>query len=286
MYGIVAADALGAVNGASCETNNSTASTGTMNVSPVLYPNLEVSSLQVPPVIPSEALFNVTYVVTNTGTGQANGPWVDAISFGTVSNSTVLLTVTNSGNIPAHGSYSKQVSLTAPSCISGNFEVCVMPDQYLQVNSQACSPAAAECAPVQLQLSYPALQFLSFTKPQSVIGGVPFAVNWTVTNVGNATATGPWEDVVYIMGSPSPNPALGVPVATNIISGPLAPGATYNQAANVTLPPTQAGNYYVLFQTDAATNLQECAGRANNIVLSQVPLQVQPSFQWQGYRPQ
>ncbi len=287
LYAIVATDTGDVVNTASCETHNSTASTGTIAVTATIYPNLQAISVKVPTNIASGESFQVTYAISNAGTGPATGTWVDAIDIGTNgsfgSNTVIFGTVTNTTTIPAHGVYTNTVDVVAPQCISGAYYVCVMSDADYQVNSPVCSPDSAECTPTQVILTYPNLQFVNVSKPATAVGGSPFSVSWMVNNTGNGVATGTWVDIVYAslnanLSTDFELASYALPLATNIITGPLAPGSNYTQSASVTLPPTDGGNYSIYFVTDASNIFQACGSSADNIAESQMPVAVEPSL--------
>ncbi len=85
-------------------------------------------------------------------------------------------------------------------------------------------------------------------------------LTWTVSNDGTAAATGPWTDDVFLSTTPTLAGAIYLGSYTAEASRTLAPIASYNGQATVTLPVNAmltAGTYYVVVQADAAGAVNE-----------------------------
>ncbi|MEI6783111.1 MAG: CARDB domain-containing protein, partial [Verrucomicrobiota bacterium] len=280
MYVFVVTDYSNQVNSAACETNNTLHSSSTVAITATPYPALRLFSFQVADPLPSGSLVPVTWVVTNTGNAVAEGDWVDALYLSSSSAPSINLLVgqiTNQGPLAAGAGYIRTQMVPTPACYTGAFSFCVVVDRDHQINAAACAANSSACAQTHLQLSFPDLTVAGITKPSLVSGGTPFQVGWTVFNAGNLPATGPWTEVLYRSSSPSFNLNTAVPLYTNIAVGTLVPGQSQDRTANLVLPPSLGGNFYLVVALDTGNVVPECSGEGNNIAPSQVPLQVVPS---------
>jgi len=166
----------------------------------------------------------------------------------------------------------------APQCSTGSVSICVVADADNVVNSPGCDLNSGQCGLTTLSVSHPDLQFAGASKPQTVVGGVSFAINFTVANAGNAVAVAPWTDTIYLSTTPQFNAGSAIPIAVVLNTNTLAPSSNYTQSAAVTLPADQAGIFYVFFQIDSGNAVPECGDKGNNLVPSPVPLQVLPTL--------
>lgn len=281
-YAFVVTDASNQVNGASCETNNVGRSDLAMAVAPSSYASLQVRSISVPPSLPAGATVSLTWVVTNAGTGPALGNWNDTVYL-SASNSLAASTplgafAWTTGALSAGGCYTQHVSVAVPTCLSGGYYICVVTDTEGRINSGACVANNALCVSVPVLFNSPDLQFVEVNKPQTVTGGTPFALSWTVANSGPVVARGPWKETVYLSADTQLSRATDTVLANVEHAGDLGAGSNYVSTANVTLPPDLYGSFYVIFETDAQNLVPECQGEANNVAVSPLPLQVNPAI--------
>jgi hypothetical protein len=72
-----------------------------------------------------------------------------------------------------------------------------------------------------------AVTFASRPTPEFVHAGDPLTLQWTVTNVGQRNAVGPWQDIVYLSSAPVPSPDDKILVQQTHY-GTLAPGSSYS----------------------------------------------------------
>jgi subtilase family serine protease len=107
---------------------------------------------------------------------------------------------------------------------------------------------------------------VTFTVPPAANTRSTISVAWAVTNLGAGTVYPQWVDRVFISTNATFDRSatlLGEFVQTNA----LAAGAAYAATNAITLNGVGAGNYYLLFVADAATNVVETT-RGNNVVAS------------------
>ena len=125
---------------------------------------------------------------------------------------------------------------------------------------------------------YADLKAMSVQSPSSGRGGESTTFQWTVSNIGQAGAQGPWSDRLLL----SPNAVIGdgddVVLATVAHAGGLAAGATYTATATVTLPLRLTGTWYVSLVVDALAQVTEPDARVNNTLLPPVPIALTSPF--------
>ena len=94
--------------------------------------------------------------------------------------------------------------------------------------------------------------------PSPLAPGQPFTASFTVTNTGTQAASGGWEDSVYL-GTGNSYQAGDTLVARIPHTTTLAPGASYTDDVNVTLPLVAAGTYSLIVVPDSADNVASTA---------------------------
>jgi hypothetical protein len=97
----------------------------------------------------------------------------------------------------------------------------------------------------------------------SAPGGVNIAIEYTVRNYGNQTATAPWYDYIMLSG----DYAFGNDVALDVYQrvSDLSAGAQYTVLRpNVFLPDLPPGTYYLYLQTDPTNTVAE-NNETNNV---------------------
>jgi len=102
--------------------------------------------------------------------------------------------------------------------------------------------------------------------PATGNAGEQRSVQWTVTNTGDATARGPWTDLVYLSFDGTLNGATQL--ASVVRSADLAANASYTGSTTVTLPDLADGSYRIVVVTDANTQVFEDGRESNNTAAS------------------
>jgi RHS repeat-associated protein len=98
--------------------------------------------------------------------------------------------------------------------------------------------------------------------PSLLTPGKAFSSSYTVTNLGEASAAGGWSDRVYLSSDRfvSPDDKL---VAIQTQNGVLAPGESYTEILDITIPNNIAGPQYLLVTTDSNQAVAE-SNESNN----------------------
>ena len=105
------------------------------------------------------------------------------------------------------------------------------------------------------------------------ISGNTANVTWTITNQGEASATGSWTDVVYLSRDTILDTDEDLRLGRFVHEGPLSVGDHYLRTEQVTIPVEYSGPYYFIVVTDNNNTVFEGIGEQNNRGISQ-PLTV------------
>ena len=262
-------------------------------------PDLIVASISAPASAQAGRSLNVSWTVTNQGTGRTpDNAWEDAVYLSPtlstqLSAADILIgTYSDVSALAANGSYTNTQAMTIPANLSGTYYVVVFTDSTnvvqesaqgydAEANNTAVSAAATLIAPATPPVSPPPppisdLDVTAVTAPQTATAGQTVNLSWTVANNGpNATAATQWSDQVVI----SPNSSLDASPDSIVIgsfphSGALSVGATYANSTSFTLPDTFSGTYYVFVTTNAGGGVYEDSNAVNtdSTSLSVTPL--------------
>jgi RHS repeat-associated protein len=117
------------------------------------------------------------------------------------------------------------------------------------------------------------LAVASVSAPTSAQPGQDASVSWVVRYAGDSSATGGWQDAVYLSSGPTVD-ANSVLLATVPRGGGLASATAYTGSTTVTLPGTPPGDYYFVVVTDRRYQVSADNNRANNLLSADTPTAV------------
>jgi len=238
------------------ESNNSATVTATSVAA--AYPDLQVQGLAVSPAaITSGSTIQVTWNDANTGNAPVDSAFVDNLTIVNITTGATLLSTdtgfdpTLPGNSPIDpGSSQPQAySFTLPQGYPGvgNLTVTVTTDANNQVFEYNASGTGetnntATVAATSLLAPYPDLAVSNVTAAASAAPGQQLTLGWTLSNSGNADASGPWAEQVLLVSDPAgDNPIL---LAAQTDSDGLAAGQSVSRSAVIQVPSLPAGNYW------------------------------------------
>ena len=175
--------------------------------------------------------------------------------------------------------YTQTVSVKLPLNVSladGNYHLIVDVDSLNNLSETDENNNRYSSEP--LSLTAPPLPDLIVSQIASPIegwSGQQLEIAWTVTNQGDAAASGTWTDKVYL----SSDSAVGEDKFFDAFSltGTLAPGESVERRQLITLPKELSGEHYVVVQTDANRRLYEHTGENNNAKLASQPINIRLS---------
>jgi hypothetical protein len=214
----------------------------------------------------------VTYTVTNIGATAATPPWndigylsIDAVLDNGDQSNGVLLANTST-TIAAGQSYTRTVSYTTSTTTAiGNYTFFLKTDGsnagtggtntdngQLPESNETNNVASATVTLSRPDLSIGPLTLGTIVKNQDGSWGIP--ITYTVTNIGAAASTPPWNDVGYL----STNAVLDNADQSNGVllanaSATIAAGQSYTRTVTYTTTTTTAAGTYTFFlKTDGS----------------------------------
>jgi hypothetical protein len=237
---VVVADYADAVFENGNEANNTARADHTMDVMPVPYADLVVTSIVADPTAQSGQNLHVTWTVTNQGIGITDtNVWEDSLTLlgadGNISRDAngnvrkVELPI-HFGSLAPGSTYTASTDLLLPNGISGPFRIGVKtadshflgaPFEFLYGNNNA---RVSDLVDVALAPSAD-LVVTSIVVPPVATESDFIDVAWTVANNGDATASGSWTDTVVLQ--PINRPQLSnLSVGSFTFDGSLDPKPT------------------------------------------------------------
>jgi len=267
-YFICRTDAGNSINEFPFDDNNTSRAAGPVFVG---QPDLVMTAPQAPAGASSEQAISVGYTVQNNGKGNLTGrSWVDKVYLSTDMVWSIddkeLGTVSNNSVQPRNSSYNKQLTVTLPAGISGNYYLLFVADANNSIlesnnnNNLATAPVAITLSP------WADLQVSNVTAPPQDTAGRTMQVSYTVTNTGNgAIQNKQWSERIYLSPSNSLTDAGNILLTTVAQNRSLTNGQSYSVQSTVMVPLGQsAGQYYVVVETDANGQVFEHTGESNN----------------------
>jgi subtilase family serine protease len=281
-YIFVVTDAEDAVYEHTDEDNN-TAQSVEMTV--LSYPpvDLSVPEFEVSFSASSGQPVDVSYTVENSGEGTTlSSRWYDAFYLSSdmtldTDEDILIDDIRHDGSLGYQETYSPTVSMYLPNGISGLYFLLMKTDSYNGI-SESNETNNTSFAPVFITLTPPPdLQITAYDIPSQGTAGQPLTVSWTVENKG----TGParylkgWNDGIFLS-SDAILDRGDTCLSSESYADDLGPGANYNASAEVELPISASGNYFVLIKTDSGKNVYEHEAEDNNVISGSVSVTMPP----------
>ncbi|TRU69655.1 MAG: hypothetical protein EWV55_20760, partial [Microcystis viridis Mv_BB_P_19951000_S69] len=224
--------------------------------------NISASDLQVTSTnAPSSAVLGetveLTWTVTNQGTGEAPRDWYDRVylsSNQTVDSGDVQVTwewIATQTPLAAGASYTISKNVTLPSFTPGNQYLLFVADRD---NYQGEINENNNVAAVAISLTAPDLIVSNASAPATGTVGKSIEVSWTVQNQGTSAAPTDWYDRIYLSNDAIFDANADTYITQELISTqtPLAAGASYSITRNINLPNFATGNRYLIFVADGS----------------------------------
>jgi protocatechuate 3,4-dioxygenase beta subunit len=204
--------------------------------------------------------FAGAFTQTSTGTlaeQVAGSPESNQFGLGTITGTAnlggkFLLKLANGFTPTAGQAYSVLTFASAPS----NFATFL---GFGSTFSEAANPTGFDLYAFQNPAD---LQASNVAAPATDVAGQQITVTWQVSNEGPASATGSWQDSVYLSPTSAIN-ASSILLGTAAHGGGLSVNGTYSGSLSVIVPPLASGSYYVIVQVDSRYQVSD-ANRGNN----------------------
>jgi hypothetical protein len=260
---IVSTDAKNDVSEYEWESNNFGVSAQPVHISPTPYPNLTVTSVQVPPdSASSNDEIEISWVVTNSGNEATNAPvWYDKVYLSPTpqlgATYTVLGEFENLSYLSAGQSYNQQnrkVKIPKQTA-NGTYYIVVATDSrnnvYEHVNEGDNARASAAMPVRYVPYPRPDLVVTNFMASLTGWAGNQIRISYRVSNIGNDAATGfTLTDWLWMAADSIIDPHHAVHIGGDIAGEVLAPAASYDRTVDITLPNDISGKRYLYVWTD------------------------------------
>ena len=280
---IVVTDAAGDLYEAS-ETNNAAARPLTIG-----NPDLTVAAVTSPASGASGERVQLSWTVSNLGTGQAHGKWYPGywdryyawadrayVSTDAVRDAAdSMIGEVRRINTPlaAAASYTASASWQLPALPNGAYQLLVVTDA---VGDLTESNETNNTFATPLAVGNPDLVVASSAAPAAGASGELVALSWTVDNAGTGKAEGrwydgywdkyyAWNDNVYVSTDAVRGTGDAYVGQVRRINQPVAAGASYTAAPNMQLPALADGAYHLIVAADATGDLNEASETNNDL---------------------
>ncbi|WP_172970091.1 CARDB domain-containing protein, partial [Microcystis aeruginosa] len=224
--------------------------------------NISASDLQVTATnAPTSAILGetveLTWTVTNNGTGAASQDWYDRVylsSNQTLDSNDVQVTyelIATQTPLATGASYTISKNVTLPSFTAGNQYLLFVADRD---NYQGEINENNNLTAVPITLTAPDLIVSNASAPATGTVGKSIEVSWTVQNQGTSAAPTDWYDRIYLSNDAIFDANADTYITQELISTqtPLAAGASYSITRNINLPNFATGNRYLIFVADGS----------------------------------
>ncbi len=244
-------------------------------------PDLEVTELNAPATAQAGRSFAFSYSAINAGaTKTPNLSWRDSFYLSTddqldfasdwlLGERTIRFPADSANGVPGgldvDGAYARDVTLTLPNGLSGDYFLIAVADHtdsVFEIDND--NNVLVSASSINVALRPPDVVVTTVATAESVQAGQSLSVNWTVSNQGiGDTIMGTWSDSIYA----SVDDQIGNDLLLGQFThyGRLFPGESYDRVGTVAVPLNLGGNVNVYVQTDVSNQVAEFDGESNNV---------------------
>ena len=258
----------------------------------LLSPDLTVSASSFPNLPAGGALLggtlDVSWTVRNVGADPAGEGWVDRIWFsrdataGNADDRLLLTLAPAAGTVPLApgGEYTRTATVTLPlEAIfdAGQFRIIVVTDA---AGAQPETDEANNARDAALTVKPPPLPNLvvsSIAIPVEVVSGQSVVVEWTVSNLGDAVATGSWTDRLWLSSDAVAGDGDDQFFGDFAFTGAIPAGGSITRVQTVTIPITMSGDRWAVVKPDVGNAVYEHGAEGDNVLVSSRPIKVRLS---------
>ncbi|MDB9444753.1 CARDB domain-containing protein [Anabaena sp. CS-542/02] len=250
-------------------------------------PDLQLTNVNAPSGAFSGQAMNLSWTVTNEGTGRTlETAWWDRVFMSVDeildASDRILGDFYRSGTLNPGESYTGTGTVNLPIGVDGDYFFFVQTDIYNNVyeHFRENNNSGYDTTATTITLTPPPdLEFESLTIPNNARSGENLTINYRVTNFGaTETPNYYWIDTFYLSSDEQLDIATDIKLGDVSWYGILNPGEGYNRTASFTLNNGLTGDYYIFGVTDSSDQVFEL-DNDNNITPSnnQVAIISQPA---------
>ena len=220
---------------------------------------------------------SIVWTGSNDSPGIFNAPWIDRIYLSddaVLDNSDIQLDNYNvQENLPAFGTYSRQQLVTLNLNLAGIKYIIVKIDAEANLIEDNSNNVAVSAPFTITQPNLPNLVVTAIELPDNVFSGTQLQINYTVTNMGTAPASGNWKDYIWFEDhmsgfSQGSYHLINTPIAIKHNPVGLMPGESYTGIAIGETPYIGQGYKYIRVETDRFNNIIEEQGEDDNFTFA------------------
>ncbi|HQY68331.1 MAG TPA: CARDB domain-containing protein [Pyrinomonadaceae bacterium] len=221
--------------------------------------DLQVTSVQTPPVGNAGQAINVQWTVKNFGGATNQSYWTDRVLiFAETGQPPINLgTFVHSGALAPNATYTQNQVVTLPGYLQGNYQMYVqtdadgyVPECSLEGNNYTASPL------FNVPNSLPDLRVSAIAPQASAVLGTTITVDYTGVNNAAAMTPATWSDGAYL----STNniwDGNDKPIGASLRTAPVGAGETYAGQITANIPNLLPGNYFLIVYADASGTVTE-----------------------------
>lgn len=234
-------------------------------------PDLVVENIQVPATAYSGSDIEINWSIRNGGEGRTEKNWY---SYVYLSLDEVLDVgdeyiggIKNKAYLEPHETYNQTFSTKLPEGINNDYYIIVKTDadsSIIETNDR--NNILASESTVFIELTPPPDLIVSeIIVPELVLSGNSIYINYVVKNEGEGPVKDSvWYDQVYLSNSSIWGEGEMVDLGSFKHIGTLEKDSSYNQSAQIKIPPYISGNYFIFVSTDIEDYVYEHAKETNN----------------------
>ncbi|MEL6107215.1 MAG: CARDB domain-containing protein, partial [Planctomycetota bacterium] len=234
--------------------------------------DLIVDAISIPSTAFRGETIDVTWRVRNDGTSRTSvDTWTDRLYLSldeTLGGGDISLgDFVHNGALDSNASYTMTESPVIPASADfTNYFVLVQTDRTNQVDEPTAEDNNVSASAVQVEVRETPLPDLVVSDISLPAGATPtsgelLTLDWMIFNDGDADATAPWTDDVYLSVDNTLS-ADDVLLGSQTISSDLAFGNQTSASLAVALPDGISGTYHLIVEPDAENLVNEGAGEA------------------------
>lgn len=253
-----------------------------INLSP--WPDLVVTSIEIPQTITSGQELTIAYSVTNQGIGNiSNKSWKDELYISDLAswNSSevkLLKVITNSQQLTADSTYTHSTSVTISNKFTGNYYLYIFTDvrnSVFENTEEGNNIKRSEMIEVE---SYPLIDIsiTEFSVPSTGSSGQVVNVQWKVSNIGlGKTLNSYWYDAIYLSSDSLLHEEEDEKLKNITHNGALGVGESYSREQDIALSNDISGKYYLIIKTDNGNSIGD-VNPNNNIKAKVIDIGLTP----------
>ncbi len=254
-------------------SSGSGGSSGPINITPVLYPDLKANTLNVPSTAVSGQPFEVVYSIQNIGDTTVTISWTDKIylsnDFLIDNNDAIIGTNVLDFVLAPDEIHYDTLEVISPIDQIGNKIILFKTDANNSVTEAGGENNNTLSTSIFLSQALPAdLVTISISPLDTIMVNEEIDIYYDVQNIGQNPANGFQKDIIYL----SQDTVFDVSdyrVAIDQFTSNIGPSSIENRSSTMlTTPGVPIGDYYILTQIDAQNNINE-SNEGNNIGVSE-----------------